>query len=109
MNVGYILLIFREDIPELFDWLAADLTRLTRLPIIFETPETNYHVEYLHKETKVTKWFGREVIHSPQICFLTSDPLTTIELQHDWEQLINEAKKEANKEKQEAREKESRT
>lgn len=93
------MVIFREDIPLLFDWMAADLSRLKRLPVIFNTPEKVYELWFTHEQTVVTRFHNRDVIHCPQACFNTSDALRTIELQYDWEHLVHEKEEETNKEK----------
>lgn len=90
-GTGYGLLILQEDNPKLFDLLCEDIELLKTLPVIFDTPEKYYKVNYISKDLSIIKGFTRNHISASQITFTDEvDTLTAIEMYYDWERILNE-------------------
>ncbi len=93
LGTGYEMLIVESDCPEAFAVLSRDVSLARTLPIIFDTPEKYYGIDFINGGVfKQTVFHGRNVLYSPQVTFKTVDTLTFIERKHDWEQLLHEEK-----------------
>lgn len=98
LGTGQEFLIIEEDCPALFTMTDRVINHAHTLPITFNTPEKYYRIDFINGGVlKLIEFSGRRALYSPQITFITVDALTHIDNSYTWEQLINEAKKEANK------------